>query len=287
MKKGAAYLNIWMEVVRELNEAVTGCKGGIDNAVQSVDEAVAFYTGSLTTQENETGILLYALAEVRGNQMRTDMGDKDLGLSYVNVQVMNLFSQLQSIILARDQSVCDKAEETKNSIITLMKVPLVQGLLRYAYIREFQNPVDGETAEVVQAEGATFAATVLPFVYNCDAKAASVIHDNMQMGAQTSFRTVKAALENTYECMRITCQNVGGIWNHTAQSYNEYGSPCGISTQQNSGRSVGSYLGITVGVLLAGWAFIRYRHKFGRKQRKNKSVPYVYTGNIAAVTEIA
>ena len=58
MRRGSAYLNIWMEVVRYLNEAVVNCRAGALDAASAVDKAVAYYAGSRTAEENSEGILL-------------------------------------------------------------------------------------------------------------------------------------------------------------------------------------------------------------------------------------
>lgn len=291
MKKGAAYLNIWMEVVRELNEAVADCYANFEGAENSVDEAVAFYTGSLTTDKTEEGILLYALAEVRAHQLKTagHLGNKDEGDAFINVDIMREFKSMQSFVLKGDPELCALAEESKDKIITLMKVPLIQGVMRYAYVRQNDSPDSLEEKERAEAEGATFAATVLPFVHKCGSREAKVIHDNMRLGSKTSFSDVKKALERTYKCMGITCENIGGIWDHTNQSYESGAGPCvgdGSSSKSSAGPAVASVLGISVGVLLAGWAFLRYRHLLGGR-RSRKSMPPMYAGNIAAVTEIA
>ena len=53
IKKGTAYMNIWMYVIREMEDALDDCKEGCtlencnDDPVHAWDEAVAFYTGSL------------------------------------------------------------------------------------------------------------------------------------------------------------------------------------------------------------------------------------------------
>merc|ERR1719261_1162090 len=50
-KKGSAYWNVWMYVIREMEDAVLDCKAGCidcnDDPVHAWDEAVAFYAGSL------------------------------------------------------------------------------------------------------------------------------------------------------------------------------------------------------------------------------------------------
>merc|ERR1719436_1132147 len=50
-KKGSAYMNVWMYVIREMEDAITDCTAGCstcnDDPVHAWDEAVAFYSGSL------------------------------------------------------------------------------------------------------------------------------------------------------------------------------------------------------------------------------------------------
>jgi hypothetical protein len=45
-----------------------------------------------------------------------------------------------------------------------MAIPLVQGTIRYALIRSTELG----SGEMAEADGATFAAAVLPIVYACD-----------------------------------------------------------------------------------------------------------------------
>ena len=108
-----------------------------------------------------------------------------------------------------------------------MTVPLVQGTLRYAY-KTGKNTAGvankaGDQDAKNHAEGATFAQALLPLVHHCDAAAAKVVSDNMKFDGQT-FATgggitgttadtaaVKAALESTYNCLGITCAQVGAL----------------------------------------------------------------------------
>jgi len=288
MKKGAAYLTLWMEVMHELNEAVAKCYAGAEDAVHSVDEAVAYYTGSLSTEaDTKEGILLYALAEVRAHQSKTagHMGDKDTGDAYVNVQVMEHFKRMQGFVSGGTPDLCAKAEESKEVIAAEMKIPLIQGVLRYAHLRQYGFPETLEDQERTLAEGATFAATVLPFVHQCGSREAKLIHDYMRVASNNNkfnYAAVRDALESTYACMGISCERVGGIW--SGADWKEDGNPCG-GAPEDDGVSVGGVFGIIVGLVLAGWVFIRYRHKFFA--RKEKKLPEMYTGNIAAVSEIS
>jgi len=140
-----------------------------------------------------------------------------------------------------------------------MPVPLIQGTLRYAYKTDLKyNSAVGRT-EKSMAEGAVFAAAVLPVVHACDADAAKTIADNMKVGATTTdFKAVKKAFESTYKCIGVTCKDVGGLFNTASNDYYGDASPCkdssnSSSSSSNKGLAIG--LGVTaavVGVLAVG-----------------------------------
>merc|ERR1711904_441150 len=69
-KKTSAYMNVWMYVIREFEDAVDDCKAGCincnDDPVHAWDEGVAFYTGTLEgTDGSGSGKMLHALADKR------------------------------------------------------------------------------------------------------------------------------------------------------------------------------------------------------------------------------
>merc|ERR1712023_137777 len=70
--KGSAYMNVWMYVIHEMEDALNDCVAGDvadnDGGVHAWDEAVAFYSGSLegtSAGGDSSGVLLYRLAEKR------------------------------------------------------------------------------------------------------------------------------------------------------------------------------------------------------------------------------
>merc|ERR1712078_124382 len=99
-----------------------------------------------------------------------------------------------------------------------MLVPLIQGTLRYAYKTQESQ---GSWSEKGEAEGAIFAASVLPAVAACDKDAAQTIADNMKVGQNgtVDYKAVKAAFEKTYECMGVNPDHVGGLYDAATQSY--------------------------------------------------------------------
>lgn len=97
-----------------------------------------------------------------------------------------------------------------------------QGTLRYAYKVDQLN---GGSKE--KAEGAIFAAAIVPRVAYCSATAAQTIMSNMKWGAaSTDFAAVKKSFEETYSCLNITCADVGGLWFDSNNDYYDGASPC-------------------------------------------------------------
>ena len=68
------------------------------------------------------------------------------------------------------------------------------------------------------AEGWAFAAAVLPQVHKCDATAATTIRANLDVTStagpmKDGVAAVKAAIEGVYDCLGITCTDVGAFQN--------------------------------------------------------------------------
>ena len=68
------------------------------------------------------------------------------------------------------------------------------------------------------AEGWAFAAAALPQIAKCDADAAQVVRNNLEVPSEggkagdqvpDGYMKVKEAVESTYECLGITCEQVG------------------------------------------------------------------------------
>jgi len=226
-KKTSAYMNVWMYVIREFEDAVDDCKAGCidcnDDPVHAWDEGVAFYTGSLEgTDGSGSGKMLHALADKRCKNYLTCSAEN--GGSYVNAALFELFEKGK---VALQQGKCTDIAPLKKKIVELMSVPLVQGSLRYAYkVAKLQ----GGSKEF--AEGAAFSAAILPRIHACDAKAAKVIEDNMNMEIAESarmaagFKKVKEAFEKTYTCLGVTCAQIGGLIIQGSEYYEEF-APCG------------------------------------------------------------
>lgn len=255
VEKATAYMNIWMYVIREMEDAMDDCKadckleGCNDDPVRAWDEAVAFYTGSLQGPEgNGSGHLLYALAQKRCKDFKTcgDLAKSTEGQAHVNIEIFRRFSLGSRMLL---QGKCQEAKQYKEEIEQMMTVPLVQGTLRYAHIRSTQP----EAGEKAQAEGATFAATILPIVHDCDEDAASIIYRNMQTTSTScDFKVVKSAFESVYKCMGIRPSDVGGYWNEATGDYYPGAQPSAVRSASNQKVNLPLIIGCSAGGVIAG-----------------------------------
>jgi hypothetical protein len=221
-KKGTAYMNTWMYVIREFEDAIDDCQtSSIDNNYDSAhawDEGVAFYTGSLegTAVGGSGGKMIYALAEKRCKNFGTCgvLGAATTGISKVNIELFAKFSLAQNYLYMGQ---CSLVRPVLKEIISLMTIPLIQGTLRYAYklsvMDASTNPATGDTRLKEEAEGATFAAAMLPLLHACSADDANTVYSNMKPGASMAMDkdAVKAALEANYGCMGVTCAHVGAL----------------------------------------------------------------------------
>jgi hypothetical protein len=244
VQKGTVFLSIFMYVIREMEDALDDCNKGCardecnDDAVHALDEAVAFYTGSLHITEPVNGILLFGLAQKRCANFNTCAGDT----AKVNIAIFTLFNRMQDNLQKKN---CKEARVNKERIAELMYVPMVQGTLRYAY---FSGETDDQS-EKSEAEGATFAAAVLPKLNSCNTNDAQTVYDNMKIGntSPVDFLAVKRAFERNYGCMGITCADVGGLGD--GSTYFDKAAPCG-----GSGSiilNVGLALGMAVTAVVA------------------------------------
>jgi hypothetical protein len=217
VQKATAYGAVWMYVFRELWHAIYLCNTHDcheadcfnEPAVHEVDEAVAFWTGSLEgTDGSGPGVLTYHLADKRCAQFSTcgENGDSTEGTSKVNIDAFAEFNVASENTVANQ---CDDLLANTNRLIQLATVPLVQGAINYAHV----TGVKQDTDDAVEAEGATFAFLVLPIVHACSPDDAAVIYQNLQTGQKNSasYDAVKQAFENNYECMGITAAEVGVV----------------------------------------------------------------------------
>jgi len=252
-------------VVREFEDAIDDCtngdltaNAGSSGPVHAWDEGVGFYVGSIMKPEDITGAqissldskgkLAYTLGNKRCKNFKTcgPDGNELYGEANANIKLMDLFKAGQHKLLVGK---CADVVPIKDKIVSQMTVPLVQGSLRYAYK---MAALSGGAKE--RAEGAIFAAAVLPQVHACSATAAKTIYDNMNInGGTVDFNAVKSAFEGCYSAMGIKCSEVGGLWNSgTSAYYNDNGfnaAPCVDAS--DAALPAGALAGIIIAAVIA------------------------------------
>uniref|UniRef100_A0A7S4ML94 Uncharacterized protein n=1 Tax=Odontella aurita TaxID=265563 RepID=A0A7S4ML94_9STRA len=306
VKKGTVFLNVFMYALQNMRLAVSECGRPCEKVCDDDDDdcylcdeveakvagawdrAVALYVGSLEGKEDESQFL-YQLAETRCQNFGTcGWEGKDLtGTSNVNLRIMKEFTEGQQRLSGKGNGHCERVENHMSRIWKLMAVPMIQGTLRYAHKMDEKTTtewdVSKEKAEKRNSEGATFAAAILPRLWACNPDDAEVLYGNMRIGAvHTDFKTVKSIFEANYECLGVTCVDVGGIIAPDTSDYFKWAMPCvetGTSnlnastrSQSGSGKTAGIVFGAIIGAVVALMALCFF-YKRTQVMKSGKETP--------------
>ena len=234
VKKGIAYQGVWMYAVHKFETAIADCLKGtvadVNSAKLNWDKGMAYYVGSQegTTTGASTGNLLYNLAQKRCADFGTCATTTDSStIATANKEAIAKATEGMAYFVHTQLSCADpQLGKLFDGIVSQMTVPLVQGMLKYAWKADPANAGDcsadaGNAEAAVSsgcaqswAEGWAFAAAVLPQVHKCDASAATKIKENLDIestaGPMTGgVKAVKDAIESVYDCLGISCTDVG------------------------------------------------------------------------------
>lgn len=292
---GVSTMIVLHEMIREMELSVYQCHK--KNKVQAnvhLDKAYAYYSGTLEGPSGAgEGLFLYELAQLRCNQTRTcgRNHNRNGDDAYVNYEILEDFVDAQESL---DDFECKDVREDVDDIIRLLKIPLIQGILRYAYENQFD---DFGTRSIL--DGAVFMTAMLPWMDACDEDLAMVVYDNMRVRSTpgaVSYADVRSALEGMYKCFDIACEEVGGMWDRDAGEWRKNGEPCGhytkadrasnASTFISSSKNAGKAVGITFAVLIILIVLILVALRCC-KRKGSSSLDKPHVRNIAAVTEIS
>lgn len=266
-----------MYTIRMLEEAVHKCRQATeekgeaaekthDKALKSLDGAVAFYAGSLEDGTG-SGEFLYALADSECKEFKTcgPSGDSTKGTAKVNHDILLSLDLMQANVTSLH---CSEARKDKDDILWKMRVPLIQGTMRYAFMREHKQVTGTE-----KAVGSAFAASIVPLVAACNYQDAETIGDAMEtMTKTTDFTTVKSAFEKNYACLAVTCSDVGGYWDADKNQYHKGADPCTFDVKnadnnEDDQKTIGWAVAVPLFVIIAVWCFVK-RRKSRKKKKK-------------------
>jgi len=155
-------------------------------------------------------------------------------IAIANQKVLNLFQVGQNAVRTGDIV-------GVKGIIKLIQsaqiVSYIQGVGRYAQKIAAKEPPCLKDFNKEYAEGMAFSTGMLPQLYMCDRSAAKtvdrtfqLVEDNCFPGSKNDF-TIEAflgVLRKNYQCLGITCEDVGGLWNDDPEVLDYYtgAEPC-------------------------------------------------------------
>jgi Low iron-inducible periplasmic protein len=278
VNKALVTMHLMAYTIRELEESVQQCKnkcaleGCTELGIHAVDSAAAFYFGSLDNGNEGSGRLMQSVADLECKEFKTcgSTGDSLKGRSKATYEVLQELQIMQHNITQR---ACTDARSRKDQIVRWMKVPLIQGTIRYAYLR-YQN----KATSVDIATGAIYAASIVPLVSGCSFTDAAIINNNMETTARaTDFAAVKSAFERQYTCLGVKCSDIGGYWDQSNKAYYDAAEMCNFDVVQDASAPEdkkniqwGIIASLAVLLVLSLYLYQR-RRKAQSKQKKNKA----------------
>ncbi|CAJ1934627.1 unnamed protein product [Cylindrotheca closterium] len=225
----ALTMTSWMHVVIKMQDAVEVCKSlpQGQKSVQEVplwDNAVATYRGMGGAAGGTMGQLWFVADDYcqKFGTCQDGPGGTE-GVAKANSKLYAHFDAGKQDLLDGN---CDSAESSLDAAATTMTIPIIQGLLYHAYELDLFQ----EQREIVQGEAAAFLHSLLPLVHACSAGNAVMIYNQIKVGngKTASFEAIKSSLEGTYECLGVTCEDIGGIVDLSdPTTYQKHGAPCG------------------------------------------------------------
>ena len=109
--------------------------------------------------------------------------------------------------------------------------------------------MDGAVPDKEASELWAFSAAILPMISLCDASVGATLRANADISSATApmsdgYVAVKTQLESVYACMRITCEQVGGLVDDSGAYLTGF-EPCVDSDLDSGDGDSGGDRGIT------------------------------------------
>ena len=204
VKKGIAYQGVWMYAVHKFETAIADCLKGtvadVNSAKLNWDKGMAYYVGSQegTTTGASTGNLLYNLAQKRCADFGTCTTTTDSStIATANKEAIAKATEGMAYFVHTQLSCADpQLGKLFDGIVSQMTVPLVQGMLKYAWKADPAKAGDcsadaGKAEAAVSsgcaqswAEGWAFAAAVLPQIDQCSSTAPARAEPKLQFNSR-------------------------------------------------------------------------------------------------------
>lgn len=255
IKTATVAINVFTQVNRLMIEfGLDGCKKNSkdfssygnhlpkDSVIASWDQAAALYAGSAliapegtATSNTGTGTLYYNMVHTLAKEFGAMQVDETTNepVAIVNKNIMESFNTGK---VALTQSDCDGEVRTSYyKIINQMRTPWIQGILKAAFEYSDYHYDTVRDREENGGKAAAYMAALLPDLYDCSPQAAEVVMEELSImwphgnteKLRPDFQRLRNALEHQYQCLGITCEQVGGFINDVTGDYFEETRPCG------------------------------------------------------------
>jgi hypothetical protein len=167
--------------------------------------------------------------------LATDFGvleEKFPHRAIVNKYIMDEFVKGKKALEQGDCQDMGGVMEAYYMIIHKMRTPLIQGILRSAFVlSQEEDYFEQERGNNERGKGAAFLAALLPDLHLCSPHTAERIHEDLMVSygsnRRVNYHEIREMLEPHYECLGVTCEEVGGFINHRTGDYYDGTHPCG------------------------------------------------------------
>ncbi|CAE6952543.1 Slc25a29 [Symbiodinium sp. CCMP2456] len=189
--------------------------------------------------------------------------EEDEGVSMASDIIFRHFESGQTALM---QDECGNLTTDRDRIISLMYVPLIQNLLYASYKLATKMSNEETLIQRDRGHGIFFAKAMQPKLASCAQDVADIVARNLlvpksEEPMQDGYAEVKLALERTYDCLGLQCEDIGGILEDPLSQANvKYApgaEPCGFAVFDASAPQPqdGVDAGVVVAVVLSVLAF--------------------------------
>jgi len=204
--EASVVMTLYMEIAHQLELAVKFCGGG-GNGERAIDIAVAFWVGAGQTKgDNDSGYLLYNIAETAGERFGQDSGNS--GEAAVNTKIMGLFNSAKQLAgsCTTDASQVPLLQVATQNILAQMNIPLLQNLVYY------MNVADSDTNDY-ENYIELYALSIVPQVAACSPSTFSYLKDELidYDWDRSDIGEIASVLEDSLSCFGVTCDDIGTL----------------------------------------------------------------------------
>jgi len=202
--EAAMVLNLWMEIIHLMHEALQGCKRKElrdDDGVFLMDAAVAYWIGDgQVAGDGENGHLLYALSERFGQTFNIE----DAGQSRTNTNILRLFNEAKNEIslpnaCSDSQYTYTKLRGVVNRLIPQMAIPLIQGFIN-------------SLRENDRARVKIYSHAYIPLVASCSPSLFESLRQKLfsdSLYNVVEVESIIALIRESYQCLGLRCDDIG------------------------------------------------------------------------------